>query len=99
MSECGFCHGKPVGDAATWLDGKPRPSAPCPRCGVTTPFESGPAVAVPAAATAPRDALADVSATGPETPGGGQGTSGTPSAAAPGPHRPRMVGVDLWWQP
>lgn len=30
---CGFCGGKPVADAATWLDGKPRPPAPCPRCG------------------------------------------------------------------
>ena len=34
---CGFCKGGPVGDAATWLDGKPRPPAPCPRCGVTDP--------------------------------------------------------------
>ncbi len=36
MSEkrvCGFCGGQPVGNAATWLDGKPRPPAPCPRCG------------------------------------------------------------------
>jgi hypothetical protein len=33
--ECGFCHGKPVGNAATWQDGKPRPPAPCPRCGRT----------------------------------------------------------------
>ncbi len=32
---CGFCKGKPVGDAATWVDGKPRPPAPCPRCGET----------------------------------------------------------------
>ena len=30
---CGFCKGKPVGNAASWLDGKPRPPAPCPRCG------------------------------------------------------------------
>lgn len=33
---CGFCHGKPVGNAASWIDGKPRPPAACPRCGVTT---------------------------------------------------------------
>lgn len=32
---CGFCKGGPVGDAATWVDGKPRPPAPCPRCGET----------------------------------------------------------------
>lgn len=32
---CGFCKGKPVGDAATWLDDVPRPPAPCPRCGKT----------------------------------------------------------------
>jgi hypothetical protein len=32
---CGFCHGRPVGDAASWVDGKPRPPAPCPRCGET----------------------------------------------------------------
>lgn len=32
---CGFCKGQPVGNAATWLDGKPRPPAPCPRCGET----------------------------------------------------------------
>lgn len=31
--QCGFCKGKPVGNAATWVDGKPRPPAPCPRCG------------------------------------------------------------------
>lgn len=37
--ECGFCHGRPVSDAASWIDGKPRPPAPCPRCGVT---HSGP---------------------------------------------------------
>lgn len=30
---CGFCKGGPVGNAASWLDGKPRPPAPCPRCG------------------------------------------------------------------
>jgi hypothetical protein len=35
MSACGFCHGGPVGNAATWVDGKPRPPAPCPRCGET----------------------------------------------------------------
>ncbi len=34
---CGFCKGEPVVDAATWLDGKERPPAPCPRCGV--PFK------------------------------------------------------------
>ena len=32
---CGFCKGLPVGNAATWLDGKPRPPAMCPRCGET----------------------------------------------------------------
>lgn len=32
---CGFCQGQPVGNAASWLDGKPRPPAPCPRCGET----------------------------------------------------------------
>lgn len=32
---CGFCKGQPVGNAATWLDGKPRPPAACPRCGET----------------------------------------------------------------
>ena len=32
---CGFCKGEPVGNAATWLDGKPRPPAMCPRCGET----------------------------------------------------------------
>lgn len=36
---CGFCHGQPVGDAASWLDGKPRPPAPCPRCGKTCEAE------------------------------------------------------------
>ena len=36
---CGFCHGRPVGNAATWLDGKPRPPAACPRCGKTTSVE------------------------------------------------------------
>ena len=35
-TDCGFCGGKPVGDAATWLDGKPRPAAACPRCGETS---------------------------------------------------------------
>ena len=39
MKVCGFCKSKPVGNAATWVDGKPRPAAPCPRCGVTTPYE------------------------------------------------------------
>lgn len=33
MSECMFCHGGPVGNAASWLDDKPRPPAACPRCG------------------------------------------------------------------
>jgi cytochrome c553 len=32
---CGFCHGEPVKDAAGWVDGQPRPPAPCPRCGET----------------------------------------------------------------
>jgi hypothetical protein len=32
---CGFCHGEPVEDAAGWVDGQPRPPAPCPRCGQT----------------------------------------------------------------
>jgi hypothetical protein len=36
---CGFCKGKPVGDAASWLDGTPRPPLPCPRCGKTYPRE------------------------------------------------------------
>lgn len=31
---CGFCHGTmPVGNGASLIDGKPRPSLPCPRCG------------------------------------------------------------------
>lgn len=30
---CSFCHGQPVGNAAEWVDGKPQPPAPCPRCG------------------------------------------------------------------
>lgn len=33
MSACGFCKGGPVGNAASWLDDKPRPPAACPRCG------------------------------------------------------------------
>jgi hypothetical protein len=37
MTVCGFCKGGPVGNAATWVDGKPRPPAPCPRCGETHP--------------------------------------------------------------
>lgn len=32
---CGFCRGEPVGNAASWLDGQPRPPAACPRCGNT----------------------------------------------------------------
>lgn len=40
MSECGFCHGQPVLNAASWLDDKPRPAAPCPRCGVTNYLRS-----------------------------------------------------------
>lgn len=32
---CGFCKGLPVQDAASWLDDKPRPPLPCPRCGRT----------------------------------------------------------------
>lgn len=30
---CEFCKGRPVGNAASWLDGEPRPPLPCPRCG------------------------------------------------------------------
>lgn len=37
---CGFCHGQPVGDAASWVDGKPRPPAACPRCGETNTGEA-----------------------------------------------------------
>lgn len=32
---CEFCKGEPVTNAASWLDGKPRPPAACPRCGKT----------------------------------------------------------------
>lgn len=32
---CSFCHGAPVGNAATWVDGQERPPAACPRCGET----------------------------------------------------------------
>jgi hypothetical protein len=35
---CGFCQGKPVANAATWVDGKSHPAAPCPRCGKVTPY-------------------------------------------------------------
>jgi hypothetical protein len=38
VSECGFCKGQPVGNAAAWVDGGPRRSAECPRCGVRTPY-------------------------------------------------------------
>lgn len=41
---CDFCKGQPVGNAATWVDGKPRPPAQCPRCGETnTPAPAPPA--------------------------------------------------------
>lgn len=31
---CDFCKGTGVvANAATWIDGKPRPPLPCPRCG------------------------------------------------------------------
>lgn len=30
---CGFCKGKPVGNARSWVDGKEHPPLPCPRCG------------------------------------------------------------------
>lgn len=33
MSICQFCFGQPVMNAATWVDGKPRLIAACPRCG------------------------------------------------------------------
>lgn len=33
MSDCGFCKGRPVNNAASWSDRKLRPPAPCPRCG------------------------------------------------------------------
>jgi hypothetical protein len=32
---CGFCKGKPVGNAARWIDKDAPPTAPCPRCGET----------------------------------------------------------------
>jgi hypothetical protein len=38
-SLCGFCRGEPVADAASWLDGKARPPAACPRCGQTAQSE------------------------------------------------------------
>lgn len=44
---CGFCQGRPVGNAATWVDGKPRPAAPCPRCGVVTPYSETETVLIP----------------------------------------------------
>lgn len=39
QSACDFCKGQPVINAAAWNDGKPRPPAACPRCGVATPAE------------------------------------------------------------
>jgi hypothetical protein len=44
--ECGFCHGKPVINAASWFTLGVDRYAPCPRCGKTVepaPRESGPA--------------------------------------------------------
>ncbi len=32
--ECGFCHGQPVRNAASWIDPDAPSTAPCPRCGV-----------------------------------------------------------------
>lgn len=38
---CGFCKGKPVGNARSWSDGKTYSPLPCPRCGETNrPAES-----------------------------------------------------------
>jgi hypothetical protein len=38
---CGFCHGRPVGNAAVWVHGPAEEGPlPCPRCGVTTLVES-----------------------------------------------------------
>lgn len=37
-NQCGFCKGQPVGNAAAWVDGGPRRSAACPRCGARTPY-------------------------------------------------------------
>ena len=31
-----------MGDAASWVDGRPRPAAACPRCGVVTPYPDRP---------------------------------------------------------
>lgn len=36
--ECGFCKGKPVGNARSWTSGERLPALPCPRCGVLTPY-------------------------------------------------------------
>lgn len=32
---CGFCHGRPVGNAARWTSLGAPEYAPCPRCGQT----------------------------------------------------------------
>jgi len=34
---CLACWDQPTADGASMIDGKPRPSLPCPRCGVTYP--------------------------------------------------------------
>jgi hypothetical protein len=32
-TDCGFCHGEPVGNAGAWSDKDEPKYAPCPRCG------------------------------------------------------------------
>lgn len=41
FKECGFCHGKPVGNAARWTSLNAPKYAPCPRCGVEHKEEPG----------------------------------------------------------
>lgn len=48
---CGFCRGRPVGNAASWVDGRPRPPAACPRCGETNENEPEAIHALPARTT------------------------------------------------